>query len=103
MFRAVHFRPSSRSRHLFRLQGPEHDRDHDPLLKRDSVAPWTQDTAGGGVRSRSPLMSPPRSTKAGAAGGSGGGAEAGAAARGGRELSFWGFVKQLSSHANFWL
>lgn len=27
----------------------------------------------------------------------------GAVARGGRELSFWGFTKQLSSHGNFWL
>lgn len=24
-------------------------------------------------------------------------------ARGGRELSFWGFTKQLATHMNFWL
>ena len=61
------------------------------------------------MRARSPgVPSPSRSsfskTKAvGGGGGGGGAADAGATARGGRELSFWGFMKQLASHANFWL
>lgn len=34
----------------------------------------------------------------------GGGGEAGKAGQGGgRELTFWGFAKQLGTHANFWL
>lgn len=92
---------------LLRVQVP--DSDQDPLMtKRESVKSWKQDSAGGGVRARSPGVSSPSpsspSKKAvGARGGGGGAAEAGGVARGGRELSFWGFAKQLSSHANSWL
>ncbi|CAN0127507.1 unnamed protein product, partial [Ectocarpus fasciculatus] len=46
------------------------------------------------VAGASQLGNAPLSPKTGAGG---------AAARGGRELSFWGFTKQLSSHGNFWL
>ncbi|CAM9507886.1 unnamed protein product [Ectocarpus sp. 12 AP-2014] len=78
--------------------------------------------AGGGMRSRTPTRD--SRPAAGSGGGEGEAAAAaagrgasqlgnaplspktttgGAVARGGRELSFWGFTKQLSSHGNFWL
>eukprot|EP00752_Nemacystus_decipiens_P008625 g7702.t1 len=84
------------------------DSDQDPLIKQKSAKSWQQGSAGGGVgvRSRSPGVSSPSrsssSTKTGLGEGGMGAAETGTA-REGRELSFWGFTKQLSSHANFWL
>eukprot|EP00903_Cladosiphon_okamuranus_P018115 g16670.t1 len=94
----------------FKREVPDSDRD--PLLERGpkSVTSCRPDSAGGGVRSRSPgtpsssSLAPAAAAAAATSGGdSGGGGEAGGAAGGGRELSFWEFTKQLSSHANFWL